>query len=115
MASMKAWVVWVEDGFGVLIESLSLVEVIGSLTAVCACHVLSGLLYAWGSSIGRVSWVTSRSCIMSSPSCLSSVTDHCFADPLSKDHTSELQSPCNLVCRLLLEKKKRQNNTSGED
>src|SRR5688500_5771967 len=25
----------------------------------------------------------------------------------SAEHTSELQSPCNLVCRLLLEKKKR--------
>src|SRR5688500_19289578 len=29
--------------------------------------------------------------------------------PRSEEHTSELQSPCNLVCRLLLEKK---NNTS---
>src|SRR5256885_11371029 len=29
----------------------------------------------------------------------------------SEEHTSELQSPCNLVCRLLLEKKKKQNNT----
>src|SRR5256885_10824807 len=30
------------------------------------------------------------------------------ADPnlRSEEHTSELQSPCNLVCRLLLEKKK---------
>src|SRR2546426_1735992 len=27
--------------------------------------------------------------------------------PRSEEHTSELQSPCNLVCRLLLEKKKR--------
>src|SRR5256885_5836282 len=30
-------------------------------------------------------------------------------DPIndrSEEHTSELQSPCNLVCRLLLEKKK---------
>src|SRR2546426_1890706 len=27
----------------------------------------------------------------------------------SEEHTSELQSPCNLVCRLLLEKKKRHN------
>src|SRR2546426_2921246 len=27
-------------------------------------------------------------------------------DPRSEEHTSELQSPCNLVCRLLLEKKK---------
>src|SRR2546426_5251232 len=28
----------------------------------------------------------------------------------SEEHTSELQSPCNLVCRLLLEKKKKRNN-----
>src|SRR2546426_9320682 len=28
-------------------------------------------------------------------------------DVRSEEHTSELQSPCNLVCRLLLEKKKR--------
>src|SRR2546426_8177861 len=28
--------------------------------------------------------------------------------PRSEEHTSELQSPCNLVCRLLLEKKKQQ-------
>src|SRR5205807_4058958 len=28
------------------------------------------------------------------------------AIPRSEEHTSELQSPCNLVCRLLLEKKK---------
>src|SRR2546426_3905743 len=27
----------------------------------------------------------------------------------SEEHTSELQSPCNLVCRLLLEKKKKEN------
>src|SRR3989454_6085254 len=31
-----------------------------------------------------------------------------FDEPLrSEEHTSELQSPCNLVCRLLLEKKKK--------
>src|SRR6266850_3982622 len=28
----------------------------------------------------------------------------------SEEHTSELQSPCNLVCRLLLEKKKKHLN-----
>src|SRR5256885_7177439 len=28
------------------------------------------------------------------------------AERRSEEHTSELQSPCNLVCRLLLEKKK---------
>src|SRR5256885_12400415 len=30
----------------------------------------------------------------------------------SEEHTSELQSPCNLVCRLLLEKKKNKTTTS---
>src|SRR2546426_7394600 len=29
--------------------------------------------------------------------------------PRSEEHTSELQSPCNLVCRLLLEKKKKEH------
>src|SRR2546426_7831496 len=29
------------------------------------------------------------------------------AEERSEEHTSELQSPCNLVCRLLLEKKKK--------
>src|SRR5256885_5016028 len=52
-----------------------------------------------------------------------SFTSPCFAGPLpngfllvvrvrlqrSEEHTSELQSPCNLVCRLLLEKKKITN------
>src|SRR2546426_8461283 len=28
----------------------------------------------------------------------------------SEEHTSELQSPCNLVCRLLLEKKKKRKD-----
>src|SRR2546426_12687881 len=32
-----------------------------------------------------------------------------IAEPRSEEHTSELQSPCNLVCRLLLEKKKKTN------
>src|SRR2546426_9151806 len=30
----------------------------------------------------------------------------------SEEHTSELQSPCNLVCRLLLEKKKKKYRLS---
>src|SRR5256885_11329920 len=32
---------------------------------------------------------------------------HSTACNRSEEHTSELQSPCNLVCRLLLEKKKK--------
>src|SRR5688500_19533334 len=31
--------------------------------------------------------------------------------PRSEEHTSELQSPCNLVCRLLLEKKNTKKAT----
>src|SRR5256885_14168551 len=31
----------------------------------------------------------------------------------SEEHTSELQSPCNLVCRLLLEKKKKVHGHAG--
>src|SRR5256885_4046044 len=32
----------------------------------------------------------------------------------SEEHTSELQSPCNLVCRLLLEKKNKHNLSSPQ-
>src|SRR2546426_2193828 len=31
----------------------------------------------------------------------------------SEEHTSELQSPCNLVCRLLLEKKKKSEGAAA--
>src|SRR2546426_5435117 len=34
-------------------------------------------------------------------------TGRLFPKLRSEEHTSELQSPCNLVCRLLLEKKKK--------
>src|SRR3989454_6045257 len=33
----------------------------------------------------------------------------------SEEHTSELQSPCNLVCRLLLEKKKTQSQSQPQE
>src|SRR5256885_3881384 len=33
----------------------------------------------------------------------------------SEEHTSELQSPCNLVCRLLLEKKKQTHELAQRD
>src|SRR6266446_10519302 len=36
-----------------------------------------------------------------------SATTPCTSGWRSEEHTSELQSPCNLVCRLLLEKKKK--------
>src|SRR2546426_7892594 len=33
----------------------------------------------------------------------------------SEEHTSELQSPCNLVCRLLLEKKKKKKEKTQKN
>src|SRR5690348_17798294 len=36
---------------------------------------------------------------------------HLHRDHRSEEHTSELQSPVHLVCRLLLEKKKKHNST----
>src|SRR5258708_25878516 len=42
--------------------------------------------------------------------------DHHFFEDRSEEHTSELQSPDHLVCRLLLEKKKQHNGRlSGSD
>src|SRR5256885_16252431 len=40
------------------------------------------------------------------------VAVHALWPQRSEEHTSELQSPCNLVCRLLLEKKKKENDVS---
>src|SRR2546426_3384606 len=38
-----------------------------------------------------------------------------FESRRSEEHTSELQSPCNLVCRLLLEKKKKRTIYNHND
>src|SRR5256885_4582498 len=42
-----------------------------------------------------------------SPPCILHRPFTACRSPRSEEHTSELQSPCNLVCRLLLEKKKK--------
>src|SRR5256885_5536709 len=43
---------------------------------------------------------------ISMPSRVRLTTTYSSRATRSEEHTSELQSPCNLVCRLLLEKKK---------
>src|SRR5256885_9981275 len=45
-------------------------------------------------------------CLMVRLSIKESYPKKSLMDKRSEEHTSELQSPCNLVCRLLLEKKK---------
>src|SRR5256885_7493171 len=49
------------------------------------------------------------------PKCSATATVSITVTPVndrSEEHTSELQSPCNLVCRLLLEKKKKEPKTA---
>src|SRR5688500_19641308 len=57
------------------------------------------------SAAARLDWRSSRCSSRVASTTLSSST----RSSRSEEHTSELQSPCNLVCRLLLEKKKRKN------
>src|SRR5256885_11784337 len=47
------------------------------------------------------------------PDQLNPSNQRAFYTDRSEEHTSELQSPCNLVCRLLLEKKKKAEGRSS--
>src|SRR2546430_11083789 len=47
------------------------------------------------------------SAVMSEVKTINPAAPGCPPDPRSEEHTSELQSQSNLVCRLLLEKKKK--------
>src|SRR2546426_160775 len=55
----------------------------------------------WGFWNGWLSWAYS-------------LIDMAIYPVRSEEHTSELQSPCNLVCRLLLEKKKKKSSRMCE-
>src|SRR2546426_3933656 len=61
------------------------------------------LLRNWllGTRLCRGLWIRNRGGASSHRLCLR------HSQSRSEEHTSELQSPCNLVCRLLLEKKKK--------
>src|SRR2546426_7788697 len=61
-------------------------------------------LFAWELAAGALA---SRESIVEAGAL---VRDRVLAGERSEEHTSELQSPCNLVCRLLLEKKKKKKN-----
>src|ERR1019366_3600748 len=73
----------------------------------------------WIQSFGPGRPVASRNIAMASSHerCFSSFRNSTFQYSRfrSEEHTSELQSLTNLVCRLLLEKKKRQNLQSSND
>src|SRR5256885_14214686 len=58
----------------------------------------------------RSTWRTRRK---SPPPCFVASKPAPLSRPRSEEHTSELQSPCNLVCRLLLEKKKKKTRITN--
>src|SRR5256885_6107798 len=64
------------------------------------------------STLDRTTAVRRPCAVRKSRSSCFSTSVFCCSALRSEEHTSELQSPCNLVCRLLLEKKKKQINTS---
>src|SRR5690348_18223396 len=84
------------------------------------CHVPFRAAISWSVSAtcnrffsaSMVIWSPVRIRPMGPPSCASGVTwqtiKPCDPPERSEEHTSELQSPVHLVCRLLLEKKKKQ-------
>src|SRR3989454_225561 len=79
------------------------------LHVATACAVVVPFMGARRSSevaVGR------RGGVRIAPGCTSSEAPFAETDPRvrSEEHTSELQSPCNLVCRLLLEKKKKKKS-----
>src|SRR5256885_11588724 len=61
--------------------------------------------------LGKLWGVSAQTCTPPSGTPSSAMTFTPRQGDRSEEHTSELQSPCNLVCRLLLEKKKKKKNT----
>src|SRR2546426_12818615 len=68
-----------------------------------ALPILSGASHPKRSGCTRLTWVAASAGGSSS----TSSRRRSRRPRRSEEHTSELQSPCNLVCRLLLEKKKK--------
>src|SRR5688500_18371050 len=85
-----------------------------ALPALLAVTLLASALAAWGwIRPGRTTSVARYPTVLGAPGALHGLTfveGTRRAEHRSEEHTSELQSPCNLVCRLLLEKKKRLNS-----
>src|SRR5256885_3782162 len=73
-------------------------------TTLFRSHFLSSLCQSFTTALGDAD-----PDVINSPPARSALPSTCGGR--SEEHTSELQSPCNLVCRLLLEKKKKTYNT----
>src|SRR5688500_19381747 len=78
----------------------------------CAPAPSTTTVLSSGSVIARNRWTSTASVSTDEPSRSLTSAGNAKARSAgtatrSEEHTSELQSPCNLVCRLLLEKKKK--------
>src|ERR1022692_3172292 len=94
-----------------------------SLSSIPTMHLRSfALAFGWRSACQRCDFTTTTPLgfrplgyLLNSTISLPLANNTTLAIPInnpcsttrSEEHTSELQSPCNLVCRLLLEKKKK--------
>src|SRR5256885_8573104 len=75
----------------------------GLLKSQLQCQLGDNTLQGWGKVLQKVVYALNQHPIYGTISPIAR----------SEEHTSELQSPCNLVCRLLLEKKKIKNQYRG--
>src|SRR5256885_13170381 len=67
----------------------------------------------WQEAIGGAPNETTCTCVFCKTNHIKKSVKDCGTGQTgrrSEEHTSELQSPCNLVCRLLLEKKKKKTH-----
>src|SRR5256885_5514891 len=85
---------------------------------VCSSDLNTHSGPGWRKTFTRIFSGTVSRRISSATALIYALSRRCWATPIfrprksirmsrSEEHTSELQSPCNLVCRLLLEKKKK--------
>src|SRR5256885_14168083 len=93
-------------------ELIPVVIVLGGVGIYATVRAFEGAYYEWGPYLSPFysplidphhRWWTFSSAILILGAPLG-FRATCYR---SEEHTSELQSPCNLVCRLLLEKKKK--------
>src|SRR5205807_8924086 len=80
----------------------SVYQTLPSLSTSTSCGSVVGRTMSYSVTMARVSRPLGRGSVFNSY-----VQWSTALRLRSEEHTSELQSPCNIVCRLLLEKKKK--------